>query len=78
MICLGCVVKGHTDHYDAVVDGTRQGIVQAAQDTGVPVIFGVLTCRTLEHAMERSGDKSNAGASAALTAIEMTNLFKKI
>ncbi|MEX2672096.1 MAG: 6,7-dimethyl-8-ribityllumazine synthase [Phycisphaeraceae bacterium] len=79
VICLGCVIQGATAHYDCVVQGTTQGITQAAMETGRPVIFGVLTCETLEQAIERSGSKmGNAGASAALAAIEMSHVMKQI
>ena len=79
VICIGCVIQGATAHYDCVVQGTTQAIVTASLDTGVPVIFGVLTCGTIEQAIERSGSKmGNAGSSAALTAIEMANLMKKL
>ena len=78
VICLGCVIRGHTGHYEVVVEGTRQGVVAAAQDTGVPVIFGVLTCPTLELAMERSSGEKNAGYSAAVAGIQMAHLMKKL
>jgi 6,7-dimethyl-8-ribityllumazine synthase len=79
VICLGCVVQGDTKHYDCVVDAAAGGVAQAGLDTGVPVIFGVLTCSTLEQAIDRAGGKmGNAGSSAALAAIEMANLIKKI
>jgi len=80
VICLGCIIRGGTDHYDCVVAGTRQGIVDAALQTGVPVIFGVLTCEDRAQAEHRSTDagKGNAGSSAALAAIQMANLMKRI
>jgi 6,7-dimethyl-8-ribityllumazine synthase len=79
VICLGAVIRGDTDHYDHVAAGAAHGIVQAALATGVPVIFGVLTCDTLEQAVNRAGGKSgNKGFDAALTAIEMTNLIRQL
>ncbi|OAI39345.1 6,7-dimethyl-8-ribityllumazine synthase [Planctomycetaceae bacterium SCGC AG-212-D15] len=79
IICLGAVIKGETDHYDHVAGGTTSGIAQAALTTGVPVIFGVLTTDTLEQAVNRAGAKSgNKGFDAALAAIEMVNLLRKL
>lgn len=79
VICLGCVIRGDTDHYDHVAGTAASGIASAALNCGVPVIFGVLTCETLEQAINRAGGKAgNKGAEAALTAIEMVNLMKKL
>jgi 6,7-dimethyl-8-ribityllumazine synthase len=79
VICLGAVIKGDTDHYDHVAAGAAHGIAQAALSTGVPVIFGVLTCDTVEQAVNRAGAKSgNKGFEAALTAIEMVNLLPQL
>jgi 6,7-dimethyl-8-ribityllumazine synthase len=79
VICLGCVIMGETSHYDCVVDGARQGLVEVATQTGVPVVFGVLTCANSDQALDRAGGKhGNAGANAAAVAIEMANLLKKI
>src|SRR6476620_1871831 len=79
VICLGAVIKGDTDHYDHVAGATTSGIAQAALATGVPVIFGVLTCDTLEQAINRAGGKAgNKGFEAAVTAVEMVNLLKKL
>lgn len=79
VVCLGCVIQGETDHYDYVCGPTASGIAQAAMETGVPVIFGVLTCGTLEQAMNRAGGKAgNKGSDAALAAIEMASLYKKL
>jgi 6,7-dimethyl-8-ribityllumazine synthase len=76
VVCLGAVVKGDTDHYDHVAAGATNGILQAGQSTGVPVIFGVLTCDTWEQAANRAGGKAgNKGFDAAVTAIEMANLM---
>jgi 6,7-dimethyl-8-ribityllumazine synthase len=79
VICLGAVIKGDTDHYDYVASGAANGVAQAALATGVPVIFGILTCDTLEQATNRAGAKSgNKGFDAALTAIEMVNLLRQL
>ncbi|MBL8796568.1 MAG: 6,7-dimethyl-8-ribityllumazine synthase [Planctomycetia bacterium] len=79
VICLGAVIKGDTGHYDYVAGGAASGIAQAALSTGVPVIFGVLTCDTLDQAINRAGAKAgNKGFEAALTAIEMVNLLGQL
>jgi 6,7-dimethyl-8-ribityllumazine synthase len=79
VICLGAIIRGDTDHYDHVAAGTANGISQAALAPGVPVIFGVLTCNTLEQAINRAGGKSgNKGFDAALAAIEMVNLLRQL
>lgn len=79
VICLGAVIRGSTAHYDCVIDGAATGIGEVALATGVPVIFGVLTCDTIEQAIERAGTKmGNAGSASALAAIEMASLIKKI
>ena len=79
VICLGAVIRGDTDHYDYVAGQVTTGVARAALDTGVPVIFGVLTCDTLEQAMNRAGAKAgNKGFDAALTAIEMVNLLRQL
>lgn len=79
VICLGAVIKGDTDHYDHVAGAAASGLAQAALATGVPVIFGVLTCDTLEQAVNRAGGKSgNKGFEAAVTAVEMVNLLRQL
>ena len=79
VVCLGCVIRGETDHYDHVVAQTAKGIRQVATQSGVPCIFGVLTCDSLEQAIDRAGGKlGNAGGKAMLAAVEMANLLKKI
>lgn len=79
VICLGAVIRGDTDHYDYVASGAATGIAQVALKTGVPVIFGVLTCATEEQALDRAGGKEgNKGFDAALAAIEMVNLLGKL
>ncbi len=79
VICLGCIMQGETSHYDCVVQGTADGVAQASLQTGVPVIFGVITCSTLEQAIDRAGAKmGNAGSSSAQAAIEIAQLMKKL
>jgi 6,7-dimethyl-8-ribityllumazine synthase len=79
VICLGCIIRGETDHYDHVAGAATNGILNAGLKSGVPVIFGVLTCETLEQAIHRAGAKSgNKGFEAAVTAIEMANLLAKL
>ncbi len=79
ILCLGAVIKGDTDHYDHVCAGTTSGIANASSSTGVPVIFGVLTCDTMEQAIDRAGGKGgNKGMDAALVAIEMANLLASL
>ena len=79
VICLGAVIRGDTDHYDHVASQAAAGVARAAPDTGVPVVFGVLTCDTLEQAMNRAGAKAgNKGFEAALTAVEMVNLLRQL
>ena len=79
VICLGAVIRGDTDHYDHVAGQAAGGVARAALDTGVPIVFGVLTCDTLEQAMNRAGAKAgNKGFEAALTAIEMVNLLRQL
>ncbi len=79
VICLGCVIRGETGHYDLVAGQAAAGIMSAGLSTGVPVIFGVLTTETVEQALNRSGLKAgNKGAEAAMAAIEMVNLLKNV
>ena len=79
IICLGCLLRGDTAHYDVIVNEVTRGIGQSAQETGVPHSFGVLTCDTLEQAIDRAGLKmGNKGFEAALAAVEMANLKKAI
>ena len=79
VICLGAVIRGQTSHYDYVCQQITRGLGQINYDTGVPAIFGVLTCDTIEQAIERAGTKlGNAGASAALSAMEMADLLGQI
>jgi 6,7-dimethyl-8-ribityllumazine synthase len=79
IICLGCLLRGDTAHYDVIVNEVTRGIGQSAQETGVPHAFGVLTCETLEQAIDRAGLKmGNKGFEAALAAVEMANLKKSV
>jgi 6,7-dimethyl-8-ribityllumazine synthase len=79
IICLGCLLRGDTAHYDVIVNEVTRGIGQSAQETGVPHAFGVLTCETLEQAIDRAGLKmGNKGLEAALAAVEMANLTKAV
>ncbi|MCB0831850.1 MAG: 6,7-dimethyl-8-ribityllumazine synthase [Bacteroidetes bacterium] len=79
IICLGAVIRGKTAHFDYVAGEAAKGIGQVALQTGTPTIFGVLTCDTIEEAIERAGTKGgNKGWDAALSAIEMANLFKTL
>lgn len=75
ILCLGCLLRGDTAHYDVIVNEVARGIGQSAQETGIPHAFGVLTCETLEQAIDRAGLKmGNKGFEAALSAVEMANL----
>src|SRR3954466_15135261 len=79
VICLGCVIRGETGHYDHVAGQSAAGVLQAGLATGVPVLFGVLTTETVEQALNRAGLKSgNKGVDAAMAAIEMVNLLRKL
>ena len=79
VICLGAVIKGSTSHYDYVCAEVSKGVAQAGLNTGVPVIFGVLTTDNIEQAIERAGTKAgNKGYDVACTAIEMVNLMKNM
>ena len=79
VICLGAVIRGGTDHHQYIAAEVSKGVAAAAMSSGVPCLFGILTCDTLEQAIERSGTKAgNKGADAALAAIEMANLLQQI
>jgi 6,7-dimethyl-8-ribityllumazine synthase len=79
IICLGCVIRGETAHYDHVCRETAKGIAEVGRRSGVPCIFGILTTENLEQAIERAGTKmGNAGRSAAMAALEMASLMKKL
>ncbi|MCX8131906.1 MAG: 6,7-dimethyl-8-ribityllumazine synthase [Clostridia bacterium] len=77
IICIGAVIRGSTPHFDYVSSEMSKGIAKVSLDTGMPVVFGVLTTDTIEQAIERAGTKAgNKGYDAAVTAIEMANLLK--
>lgn len=79
VICLGAVIRGSTPHFDYIAGEVSKGVAQVGLESGKPVIFGVITCDTIEQAIERAGTKSgNKGADAAISAIEMVNLLKEI
>jgi 6,7-dimethyl-8-ribityllumazine synthase len=79
IICLGCVIRGETAHFDYVAGEAAKGLGQVAAQTGTPVAFGVLTTNTVDQAIDRAGAKSgNKGFDAAMTAIEMANLMRKL
>ena len=79
IICLGTIIKGDTPHFDYIASESAKGVASTALSSGIPVIFGILTTDNIEQAIERAGTKAgNKGAEAALSAIEMANLYKKI
>jgi 6,7-dimethyl-8-ribityllumazine synthase len=79
VICLGAVIRGATDHYEHVAGQCAAGLQRAQLDTGVPVLFGVLTTETVEQAIERAGSKAgNKGFDVALAAIEMADLLRQL
>ena len=78
VICLGATIRGQTPHFDYVAAEVSKGIAAAAFQTGVPVIFGVLTTDTMQQALERAGIKSNLGWNYALSALEMASLMRQI
>lgn len=78
VVCLGAVIRGETPHFDFISAEAARGIGQAAADTGLPVIFGVITPNTLEQALDRAGGKADKGYDAVVSAIEMANLMRKI
>lgn len=76
VLCIGTVIRGETTHYDAVANSAASGVLSAGLNSGVPCIFGILTCENLEQALHRAGGKAgNKGAEAAVTAMEMASLF---
>jgi 6,7-dimethyl-8-ribityllumazine synthase len=79
VLCLGAVIRGQTQHYEAVCQQVSRGIGQINFDSKTPAVFGVLTCETLEEAVDRAGaKKGNAGADAAMTAMEMASVMEQI
>jgi 6,7-dimethyl-8-ribityllumazine synthase len=79
VICLGTVIRGATPHFEYVAAEVTKGVAQVGLSTGIPVIYGVLTTDTIEQAIERAGTKAgNKGSDAAMTGLEMVNLFKNL
>ena len=79
IVCLGCLIKGETPHFDYIARAAADGIMRAAQETGVPVSFGVLTTNTMEEALARAGEvDSNKGSEAAKAAFGMATLYRQI
>lgn len=79
VICLGVVIRGATPHFDFVANEAAKGIAQASMDSGVPIMFGVLTTDTIEQAIERAGSKAgNKGSDCAIAAVEMVNLIGRL
>ena len=79
VICVGCVIRGETPHFDHIAGEVTKGIAQVAMQTGVPVLFGVVTADTLDQAINRAGVKAgNKGFEAAMAAVELVNLYKEV
>lgn len=79
VITLGCILRGDTDHYEHVASAAARGVEEASVKAGIPIVFGVITCESLEEAIHRAGAKlGNRGAQAALAALEMVNLHQQI
>ncbi|MBP7560850.1 MAG: 6,7-dimethyl-8-ribityllumazine synthase, partial [Armatimonadetes bacterium] len=79
VVCLGAVIRGDTPHFDYVAGESAKGIARVSLETGVPVIYGIVTTETLEQAIERAGTRmGNKGAEAAMTAIEMVRLLRSM
>ena len=78
VICIGCVIRGETSHYDHICTAVSNEIARLGATTGMPVIFGVITCENVDQALERAGGKiGNKGSEAALAALEMVNVLKE-
>jgi 6,7-dimethyl-8-ribityllumazine synthase len=79
VVCLGCLIRGETPHFDYIASAAAQGIMRAAQATGVPIAFGVLTTNTAEEAVARAGDgAANKGRESATAALEMAQLYRSL
>lgn len=79
VICLGCVIRGGTPHFDYIAAEVSKGVASVSMEAAIPVIFGVLTTDSIEQAIERAGTKAgNKGADAAISAIEMSDLYQKL
>lgn len=79
VVCLGCLIRGETPHFQVIADATAGGIIRAAQASGVPITFGVLTTNTAEEALARAGEGAgNKGREAAIAAVEMARLYARL
>ncbi len=79
VICLGCLIQGDTPHFQFIAAEVTKGVAQVGLETGVPVVFGVITAETLDQAIERAGTKAgNKGFDAAMTALEMIDLYAQV
>jgi 6,7-dimethyl-8-ribityllumazine synthase len=79
VVCLGCLIRGETPHFEVIAGATAQGIMRAAQETGVPVTFGVLTTNTADEAIARAGDgETNKGREAATAALDLARLYERL
>jgi 6,7-dimethyl-8-ribityllumazine synthase len=79
IICLGTIIRGETPHFEYIAGEVTKGIAQAAMETGIPVIYGIITADTLEQAIDRAGVKAgNKGFEAAMSAVELVNLYKAV
>lgn len=79
VVCLGCLIRGETPHFDYIASAAAEGVMRAAQATGVPVAFGVLTTNTAEEAMARAGEgPANKGRESAVAALEMARLYRTL
>ncbi|MGK7944546.1 MAG: 6,7-dimethyl-8-ribityllumazine synthase [Microcystaceae cyanobacterium] len=78
IICLGAVIRGQTPHFDYVASEAAKGIAAAGFQTGVPIVFGIVTTDTMQQALERAGIKSNLGWNYAMNALEMANLMRQL
>ena len=78
VVCVGTIIRGETPHFDYIAGEVTKGIAQAAMETGVPVLYGIVTADTLEQAIDRAGVKAgNKGFEAAMSAVELVNLYKE-
>jgi 6,7-dimethyl-8-ribityllumazine synthase len=79
VVCVGTLIRGQTPHFEYIASEVTKGIAQAAMETGVPVVYGVVTADTLEQAIDRAGVKAgNKGFEAAMSAVELVNLYKSV
>jgi 6,7-dimethyl-8-ribityllumazine synthase len=79
VVCLGTIIRGQTPHFEYIAGEVTKGIAQAGMETGVPVVYGIVTADTLEQAIDRAGVKAgNKGFEAAMSAVELVNLYKEV